>query len=138
MTALIQAVMTRFTMYENRRHKRVGHVFQGAYKAVLINDDAQLLHVSRYIHRNPFSLKGSHPSRQQPSSYPNYLGEIHQDWVKPQIILSYFSRTKINFLSYKTFVEMQDIDFMEESIAFIGKAAIDEEDLASKGVTLRG
>ncbi|MBI3955690.1 transposase [Candidatus Gottesmanbacteria bacterium] len=125
MTAFIQAVMTRFTMYENLRHKRVGPVFQGAYKAVLVDNDAQLLHVSRYIHRNPFSLEGSHPSRLQPSSYPNYLGEIRQEWVKPEVILSYFSKEKTGFLSYKAFVEMQDGDFEKQSIAYIEDVVLD-------------
>ncbi len=125
MTAFVQAVMIRFTMYENFRHKRVGPVFQGAYKAVLVADEAQLLHVSRYIHRNPFSLEGFHPARLQPSSYPNYLGEIHQEWMKPAEILSYFPKAKTGFLSYKAFVEMQDGDFETMSIEYIKEAAID-------------
>lgn len=126
MTAFIQAVMTRFTMYENLRYKRVGPVFQGPYKAVLIEGEAQLLHLSRYIHRNPFSLKGSRLSRLiQPSSYPNYLGEIHQEWVKPQDVLSYFSKDKMGFLSYRAFVEMQDGNFERQSLGYIEKATID-------------
>ncbi|MEK7544385.1 MAG: transposase [Patescibacteria group bacterium] len=138
MSEFVQALMTRFTMYENRRHKRVGSVLQGAYKAVLILNDAQLLHVSRYIHRNPFSLKRSHllrldldkrshVLRSQPSSYPNYLGEIHQEWVKPKTILSYFSNAKTGMQSYKEFVEMQDYDFEVESIGYIANAEIDED-----------
>ncbi len=125
MTAFVQAVMTRFTMYENRRHRRVGPVFQGAYKAVLVTDEAQLLHVSRYIHRNPFSLEGPHPSRLQPSSYPNYLGEIHQGWVKPTEILSYFPKAKMGFLSYRAFVEMTDGDFERQSMEYIEDVALD-------------
>ncbi|MDP1722548.1 MAG: transposase [Candidatus Gottesmanbacteria bacterium] len=138
MSEFVQSVMTRFTMYENSRHKRVGSVFQGTYKAVLITNDAQLLHVSRYIHRNPFSLKRSHllrldPKKRsqilrlQPSSYPNYLGEIHQEWVKPKTILSYFSKAKTGLQSYKEFVEIQDYDFEVESIRYIAKAEIDED-----------
>ncbi|MEK9143281.1 MAG: transposase [Patescibacteria group bacterium] len=125
MTAFLQAVMTRFTMYENRRHKRVGPVFQGAYKAVLITDEEQLMHVSRYIHRNPFSLEGSHPWRLQPSSYPNYLGDIHQEWVKPAEILSYFSKAKTGFLSYKAFVEYENGDFEEQSMGRIQNVVLD-------------
>lgn len=125
MTAFLQAVMTRFTMYENFRHKRVGPVFQGAYKAVLITDEAQLIHVSRYIHRNPFSLQGSHPSRLQPSSYPNYLDEIHQEWVKPAEILSYFSKEKTGFLSYKAFVEYENGDFEKQSMEHIQNVVLD-------------
>lgn len=138
MSEFVQAIMTRFTMYHNRRYKRIGRVFQGPYKAVLIADDVQLLHVSRYIHRNPFSLKRPRLSRLdskkllrlQPSSYPNYLGEIHQEWVKPQAILSYFPKAKTGLLSYKAFVEMQDVDLEEQNIMYMRKTAIDDDDLA--------
>ena len=128
MSAFVQAIMTRFTMYENRRHKRVGRVFQGPYKAVLITSDAQLLHVSRYIHRNPLSLKRPRllRLRAQPSSYPNYLGEIYQGWIKPQEILSYFSHAKTGLQSYKEFVEMQDYNLELQSARNIAKVAIDE------------
>lgn len=42
-----------YTRYFNTKHQRVGPVFQGAFKAVHISNNEQLLHVSRYIHLNP-------------------------------------------------------------------------------------
>ena len=138
MSEFVQSVMTRFTMHENRRHKRVGRVFQGPYKAVLVTSDAQLLHVSRYIHINPVSLKRprlfrldpenrSQMLRSQPSSYPNYLGEIQQEWVKPKEILSFFSNAKTGLHSYQEFVELQDYDFEVESKGYTAKVEIDED-----------
>lgn len=44
-----------FTRYFNTRHKRKGHLFQGQFKAIRIETDEQLVHVSRYIHLNPYS-----------------------------------------------------------------------------------
>jgi len=44
-----------YTRYFNTRHKRKGPLFQGKFKAVRIETDEQLLHVSRYIHLNPYS-----------------------------------------------------------------------------------
>ena len=46
-----------YTSAFNRRHKRVGHLYQGRYKAFLIDADNYLLEVSRYIHLNPIGLK---------------------------------------------------------------------------------
>ena len=44
-----------YAKYFNIKHQRSGSLFQGRFKAVLIEDDAQLLHLSRYIHLNPYS-----------------------------------------------------------------------------------
>ena len=41
----------------NKRHKRVGHLYQGRYKAFLVDADNYLLEVSRYIHLNPVKIK---------------------------------------------------------------------------------
>ena len=41
----------------NKRHKRVGHLYQGRYKAFLVDADNYLLVVSRYIHLNPVRIK---------------------------------------------------------------------------------
>jgi putative transposase len=44
-----------YTRYYNLKHDRTGHLFQGQFKSALIESDEQLLHVSRYIHLNPYS-----------------------------------------------------------------------------------
>lgn len=97
---------TRYSMYFNRKYKRVGPLYQGVYKAVLIETDEQLLHLSRYIHLNPLSSQGValQELSQQPSSYAEYLGIRKTTWVHPEEILTYFSST-ISSLSYQAFVE---------------------------------
>ena len=46
-----------YIVYFNRRHKRVGHLYQGRYKAILVDKDAYLSVLSRYIHLNPVRIK---------------------------------------------------------------------------------
>ena len=46
-----------YTQAFNRRHNRVGHVFQGRYKAILVEKEAYLLELSRYIVLNPVRAK---------------------------------------------------------------------------------
>ena len=46
-----------YTGYYNRRHKRVGHLYQGRYTSVLVDKDAYLSVLSRYIHLNPVRIK---------------------------------------------------------------------------------
>jgi putative transposase len=42
-----------YTVYFNRRHRRAGHLYQGRFKAILVDADSYLLELSRYVHLNP-------------------------------------------------------------------------------------
>ncbi|KHE94072.1 MAG: hypothetical protein SCABRO_00150 [Candidatus Scalindua brodae] len=52
-----QRFNTAYTVYYNRKHKRTGHLYQGRYKAILIEKDSYLLVLSRYIHLNPVKIE---------------------------------------------------------------------------------
>ncbi len=95
----------RYSMYFNRKYRRVGPLFQGIYKAVLVTTDEQLLHLSRYIHRNPIALASQDTLLRgySYSSYPQYLGLNHAAWVHPEDILAYFSKSQHQ--GYQKFVE---------------------------------
>lgn len=108
----MQSLSTRYIMYFNRRYKRVGTLFQAVYKAVLVSHEAQFINLTKYIHKQALELT-------QPSSYENYIGKKKTLWVKPDEVLSYFSKTNLR-LTYKAFMEEGD-DF--ESI---NKQIIDE------------
>lgn len=97
----MNSLATRYTMYFNRKHKRVGSLCQDVYKAVLINTEEQFLHLSRYIHKQALALQD------QPSSYLEYIGLRKTMWVHPEEILGYFSKTN-PVLSYKNFVTESD------------------------------
>lgn len=107
---------SRYTRYFNKKHKRVGTLYQDVYKAVRVTSDEQLLHLTRYIHRNPLSLaskgevlQGSpHTSYTlRPSSYPEYIGQRKTAWVQPEEVLAFFSKTNPK-LSYYSFVNQQE------------------------------
>ena len=57
----MQRFNTTYTVYFNRRHRRNGHLFQGRYKAILIEKDEYLVELSRYIHLNPVFSQGIFP-----------------------------------------------------------------------------
>jgi len=83
-----------YTMHFNRRHGSVGHVFQGRYKAILIQKESHLLEVCRYVVLNPVRAKGVRiPERWRWSSY-RATGGIERahpclttDWVLGQFAL---------------------------------------------------
>lgn len=103
----MRATMTRYSMYFNKRYDRVGSLFQGRYKAVLVNSEDYLLHLSRYVHLNPFEYTNDIVAAY--SSYADYLGLRKTPWVKPDIITSMFDgNVGLEFKkvsSYKDFVE---------------------------------
>lgn len=97
---------TRYTMYFNSKYKRVGSLYQGVYKAVLVKTDEQLLHLTRYIHKQALASQGE-ALQERPSSYPEFLGLRKTEWVHPEEVLSFFSENN-PALSYKSFVEQKD------------------------------
>ena len=110
--SFMRSLGTRYTMYFNKKYKRVGSLCQGVYKAVLIDTDIQLLHLSRYIHQNPRALASQGLSLQgynQPSSLIDFLGKRNTSWVHPEDILAFFSKTNPK-LTYDTFVKQKEYD----------------------------
>lgn len=120
MDKFMNSLGTRYTMYFNKKYKRVGHLYQGVYKAVIVYTDEQLLNVTHYIHTNstknmPISKFKKLTSKgdafcayfSQPSSYPEYLGQRKTEWVHPEEILSHFSNSHPNN-SYQNFIEKSD------------------------------
>ncbi len=118
--SLMKSLGTRYTMYFNKRYQRTGPLFQSRYKAVLIDNENQLLHLSRYIHLNPLPKNPT-----QPSSYPNYLGLNHATWIQPQEILTFFKtarKTNLNDISsYQSFIE----DYSEPPKTFLENLTLD-------------
>jgi len=117
-------LMTRYVMFFNRKYKRVGPLFQGVYKAVVIEPEGQLLHLSRYIHRNPLTLSNN-PLEHQGSytSLPEYLGERKTDWVKPDEVIDSFLPGRGGRRSYSNFVsQTYDLELIRPVI-------IDDPDL---------
>lgn len=76
----------------NNRMGRYGHLFQGRFKAMVVENDAYMVELSCYIHRNPVRAGIVERLIDYPwSSYPVYAyGKKGPDWLKTDLILSYF------------------------------------------------
>ena len=102
-TAFMHDLQSHYTGYYNRRHEKVGHLFQGRYKGLVVESDAYLLKLSRYIHLNPvragFARK---PEDWLWSSYREYAGLRKKiGLVESEKVLSHYgqnmSRAKIRY-----------------------------------------
>ncbi len=82
-----------YTQQVNRTHRRVGHVFQGRYKAILVEKDSCLLELARYAVLNPVRARMVHdPSAWPWSSHRAMIGQpATPEWLKTDWILGQFS-----------------------------------------------
>jgi len=82
-----------YTKYFNTKHERVGPLFQGVFKAVHVESDEQLIHLSRYIHLNPvsgFKVKAEDLSSYQWSSYPEYIKNAQKSVIDNKDVINFF------------------------------------------------
>ena len=100
-----------YTGYYNRRHRRIGHLYQGRFKAIVVDKDSYLLQLSRYVHLNPIriKLKMQPPERERTgeilqyrwSSLPGYIDGKRQDsWITYEAVLGYVGGSRQKYAEF--------------------------------------
>ena len=84
---------TTYTLRFNKQHDRTGHLFQGRYKSLIVENEAYLIGLSCYIHRNPLRADIAKRLASYPwSSYLAYAyGKSKPYWLSTGLILSQFA-----------------------------------------------
>lgn len=108
---IMQGINGRYTGYFNRRHGRIGHLFQGRYRGILVDKESYLLVLNRYIHLNPVRAGiCKRPEDYFWSSYRGYMNLqerlqwVEYDWILAQFVGSEGSEEEA-MQKYKNFVE---------------------------------
>ncbi|MDH5180482.1 MAG: addiction module toxin RelE, partial [Gammaproteobacteria bacterium] len=85
-----------YTQRFNRSHGRVGHVFQGRYKSILVQAETYLLELARYVVLNPVRAQMVKTAGQWPwSSYRYMIGkETSASWLQTDYLLQQFSSSR--------------------------------------------
>jgi len=85
-----------YTQASNRRHRRVGHLFQGRFKAILVDSDAYLLELARYVVLNPVrAAMVKKPADWQWSSYRASVGLVPAaPWLAEDGLLAMFAKRR--------------------------------------------
>lgn len=132
---------TAYTVYYNRRHRRVGHLFQSRYKSIVVEAEGYLLGLSRYLHLNP--VRGRVVGQGDPverrkrlrewcwSSYPGYGGlRKSESWIVEERILGEMGgRGQGVRLRYRRFVEEGLLREMESPLEAVQwQTALGKED----------
>ncbi len=92
--SILHHINTSYTNYFNAKKRRSGHLFQGRYRAILVEKDLYALELSRYIHLNPVRAGIiKYPSQYPWSSYSSYCSKKSKwDWLQRGFILSQVSK----------------------------------------------
>lgn len=95
LSKIMQVLQFRYTRYFNKRYRKVGHLFQGRYKAILCDRDPYLLELVRYIHLNPVRVG----MVEDPEKYPwtghlSYMRKGKIDLVDKDLVLTQFAKSK--------------------------------------------
>jgi putative transposase len=105
LSRIMQNLSARYTRWVNWRHNRIGHLFQGRYKAILINADSYLVQLTAYLHLNP--VRAGMVARCEEyewSSHRSYQGTNPIPWLTTEMVLAQFSKkpatAKRLFLEY--------------------------------------
>lgn len=97
-----------YTQYFNRQHRRVGHVFQGRFKSILVQKESYLLELARYIVLNPVRAQMVRSAKEWPwSSYRATAGYVeHEVCLTTDWILAGFAKTQnVAQQRYRDFVQ---------------------------------
>ncbi len=137
---------TAYTVYFNLRHKEVGHLFQGRYKAKLVEGDEYLLKLSRYVHLNPvwthemenltITQRIEVLRSYRWSSYPCYLGLIKRAFIDTAPLLALMGKRckrtqRLNFRSYVENAIVEPDDTIKNAIKH-SQLAIGGEEFQSR------
>jgi len=144
LSAFMQYVQTSFVMWYNRRHEQSGHVFQGRYKAQIVDSDSYGTAVTRYIHLNPVKTwataqtplkeRRRYLRRYRWSSYPAYLGVVggHEALVCDEVKMKFSGKGDWR-RAHARFVEeglMEDVEDPFEQVK--GQAVLGTETFLEK------
>ena len=94
LSKIMQGIQFSYTQFYNRRHRTVGHLFQGRYKTILCDRDQYLLELVRYIHLNPARMRSPlDPWKYWWSSHRAYLGERMPVIVETEVVLGQMGKS---------------------------------------------
>lgn len=108
LSAAMQTLNGSYTSYFNRRHGRVGHLFQGRFKGILVESEGHYAELSRYVHLNP--VRAGLVGRPEDYVWSSFRGYFRASWALEWVdygrVLSEFgSHTGHARRAYRGFVE---------------------------------
>jgi hypothetical protein len=107
LSRIIAGIHSTYAEWFNRRHDRVGHLFQGRYKAYLVQEDRYLHALLRYIHHNPVRARIVRRAADYAWSSDRFLRRgSGPDWLDVDPLLSLLEQTRLS--AVRRYIELVD------------------------------
>ena len=101
LSELMRRLLTAYTVYFNRRHRRHGHLFQGRFKSFVVDKAPYLLSLSRYIHTNPSGGKKTRDLLSYKwSSLPYYIMGGEPRMLRTKEVLDWFQGNRKKYARF--------------------------------------
>lgn len=118
----VHACAFRYAQYFNSKYNRRGHLFQGRYKGVIVQQGIYLRQVIRYVHRNPVRAQMvTRPDDYKWSSHSAYLGRDEYTWLLKDRVLALFEVEEANknagidsCIIYNSYITADDADASDQ------------------------
>ncbi|MCK9554341.1 transposase [bacterium] len=108
LSKIMQYLNTAYTVYYNKKHNKTGHLFQGRYKSLLVDEDNYFMELTRYIHLNPVRAKMVDlPQKYRWSSFKGF--------IKPK------TDKYIDYPELNSYLGMKPTDYKDFVLSEIGK-----------------
>ncbi|MBU0693310.1 MAG: transposase [Candidatus Omnitrophica bacterium] len=147
LSKIMQYINTAYTVYYNKKRNKTGHLFQGRFKSLLVDQDSYFLELTRYIHLNPVKAKiVDLPQKYKWSSFKGYIKPKTDKYIdypelnsylpmKPShykdFVLNSIGKKDTLFDSIYAGFFLGGKDFIEDKLAKF-KSEIDSGDFAHK------
>lgn len=115
---IMHQINNKYSKFFNGKYERAGHVFQGRYKAILVQDERQMLRLLRYVHQNPVRANiCTYVDQYEWSSDPYYRKNI-DGFINTKVVLNMLDKDrKMAIIKYIEFMrEYEDRDYDQEKI----------------------
>ena len=132
LSRIMAGVQFTYTQYFNRRHGRVGHLFQGRYKAFLIEKGRYALALLRYVHENPVKAGiVARPEQYRWSSDRSYRRGKGPEWVDLDRLLAMLGNRRSDAIRGYRVLMRESLAEAYEDVASWGQAVKGDEQFAN-------
>jgi REP element-mobilizing transposase RayT len=123
LSRIMAGLQSSYTQYFNRRHGRVGHLFQGRYKAFLVEKDPYALALLRYLHENPVKARMvTRPEEYVWSSDRHYRRGRGPEWLDVDRLLAMLGRRRSAAIRAYRQLMREEVESPYEEVASWGQA----------------